>query len=74
MRVSVDDVSVELRFFCRRFQQLGLLYRLLAAKRSLQRRDEADELLVAAPQQREQLLLRELEQPLLEGQDLRVSH
>lgn len=30
--VSVDDVSVELRFFCRRFQQLGLLYRLLAAK------------------------------------------
>ena len=51
-----------------------LLLRLLAAKMSLQRRDDADELLVAAPQQREQLLLRELEQPLLEGQDLRVSH
>ena len=51
-----------------------LLLRLLAAKMSLQRRYDADELLVAAPQQREQLLLRELEQPLLEGQDLRVSH
>lgn len=50
-----------------------LLLRLLAAKMSLQRRYDADELLVAAPQQREQLLLRELEQPLLEGQDLHVS-
>ena len=34
--MSVDDVSVELRYFCRRFQQLGLLYRVLATKTPVQ--------------------------------------